>query len=157
MSTRTRFLAVGAMMVLGILGCSTMGDRAGRLDDPSPGSVSQVEQADTGCELDCPGNPPITCAAPCSVSDGTLTCSGVPTVCPPCTPTTCLAANADCGVTPDGCGHMLDCGTCASGYECVSNSVSNTCELTCPQGRVDCCGRGTCIPFQICAKLDCGT
>jgi len=44
----------------------------------------------------------------------------------PCTPTTCSALGASCGVPSDGCGGTLSCGTCATGktcnasYQCVT-------------------------------------
>ena len=39
-----------------------------------------------------------------------------------CVPTTCSFAFAECGMTPDGCGGMLNCGSCiGDNMNCVSN------------------------------------
>src|SRR5215510_12532388 len=44
---------------------------------------TQMSQAVTGCELDCPGGQVLTCASsPCSVSGMNLTCNGTVTTCP---------------------------------------------------------------------------
>jgi hypothetical protein len=39
-----------------------------------------------------------------------------------CSPTTCVAAGAECGFIGDGCGGALDCGTCAGGKTCGFSS-----------------------------------
>ena len=48
----------------------------------------------------------------------------------PCTgsgmPTTC-AASSQCGTISDGCGGMLDCGTCPAGQDCGAGGVANQC------------------------------
>jgi hypothetical protein len=37
---------------------------------------------------------------------------------PPCVPTTCQKLDAQCGPIADGCGGMLDCGTCKADQVC---------------------------------------
>ena len=44
-----------------------------------------------------------------------------------CTPTTCAAQSANCGSIADGCGGMLDCGTCTPPASCGGAGVSNQC------------------------------
>ncbi|HYH98899.1 Kelch repeat-containing protein [Hyalangium sp.] len=36
-----------------------------------------------------------------------------------CIPATCVGQHDACGVVPDGCGGLLDCGSCAGGQECA--------------------------------------
>ena len=134
MRTVSRFLAVVAM--LGALvaiwtGCA-VGPSGGASEASAP--ASEVQQALTGCELDCPDGSVLTCGLPCSVPDAnTLICNGVTSHCT-CTPHSCNG----CGLQDDGCGHQIDCGPCDTG---------------CPTGKVDCCGDGTCVTPAICRKL----
>jgi hypothetical protein len=48
---------------------------------------------------------------------------------PPCTPQTCTQLNFNCGKVNDGCGHTIDCGTCAPGAICGggANPMANVC------------------------------
>lgn len=39
-----------------------------------------------------------------------------------CVPRTCADANASCGSLPDGCGTVLDCGSCADGLACSAGA-----------------------------------
>jgi hypothetical protein len=59
---------------------------------------------------------------------------------PTCTPRTCAAANANCGPVADGCGGVLQCGTCPTGQTCGGAGVANQ------------CGGPTCAPLT-CTKL----
>ncbi len=54
---------------------------------------------------------------------GTANVCGAPPP-PPCQPTTCAAAGASCGPLPDGCGGILECGTCPEGQTC---RITNVC------------------------------
>ncbi|HEY8073502.1 MAG TPA: carboxypeptidase-like regulatory domain-containing protein, partial [Labilithrix sp.] len=99
--------------------------------------------------LDCSGG------MPCP--DGT-TCGGdpsKPSQCgkPPCTGKTCLQLGVDCGGQNDGCGNLINCGTCESG--------------TCGGGGPSKCGGsssssssgdgGGCVPTKTtCGPGDCG-
>jgi hypothetical protein len=73
-----------------------------------------------------------------------------------CTPTTCAAVGANCGMIADGCGGTLDCGTCTLPQTCGGGGTPNVCgcsPTTCAAVGANCgmiadgCG-GT---------LDCGT
>lgn len=44
-----------------------------------------------------------------------------------CVPATCAGAEASCGLTGDGCGGVLDCGSCAAPETCGGGGVSNVC------------------------------
>lgn len=41
----------------------------------------------------------------------------------PCSPTTCAALDAGCGLLSDGCGQMLTCGVCESTQRCESSTL----------------------------------
>jgi hypothetical protein len=75
-----------------------------------------------------------------------------------CTPETCTELGKSCGDVDDGCGGMADCGSCFSGFECISGAcvVDSSCTpKTCAEiglGKFcgnwnDGCGR----------SVDCGT
>ncbi|WP_407755796.1 hypothetical protein [Archangium sp.] len=77
-----------------------------------------------------------TCTAPQTCGGG-----GTPNVCG-CTPTTCAASGASCGVIPDGCGGTIDCGPCGpqcgngrleTGEQCDDGNTVNGdyCDATC--------------------------
>jgi hypothetical protein len=63
-----------------------------------------------------------------------------------CTPTTCIAAGKNCGSMPDGCGGVLQCGSCTGSDVCGGGGVSNV------------CGAGSCTPTTCAAEgKNCGT
>src|SRR3989442_8172216 len=47
-----------------------------------------------------------------------------------CTPTTCVAQGKDCGTISDGCGGMLDCGSCTAPNTCGGGGTPNVCGTT---------------------------
>jgi hypothetical protein len=47
-----------------------------------------------------------------------------------CTPTTCAAVGASCGMIADGCGGTLDCGTCTLPQTCGGGGTPNVCGST---------------------------
>jgi len=62
-----------------------------------------------------------------------------------CTPTTCQAAGKNCGAMPDGCGGVIQCGSCTAPETC-GGSAANV------------CGAGTCTPTTCAAQgKNCGT
>jgi hypothetical protein len=78
----------------------------------------------------------------------------------------CTAQGLDCGLGTDGCGNVLDCGSCPAGQTCGATNLPNVCVTTCTpktcadQGfdcgaATDTCGNvimcGTCA-----AGLNCG-
>jgi lysophospholipase L1-like esterase len=50
-------------------------------------------------------------------------CASAPT----CVPTTCAAGGKNCATISDGCGGMLDCGSCVSPDTCGGAGVANVC------------------------------
>jgi hypothetical protein len=50
--------------------------------------------------------------------DANVDAGAPPTDAPPCVPATCEKLEARCGTVSDGCGAMLDCGTCKDGEVC---------------------------------------
>jgi hypothetical protein len=85
---------------------------------------------------------------------------------PMCTPTTCTAQNISCGPASDGCGNIIQCGTCPSGQTCGGGGVASKCGMppctpeTCTTEHIGCgpagdgCGNtimcGTCPSGQSC-------
>ncbi|MCP3140874.1 Ig-like domain-containing protein [Pyxidicoccus xibeiensis] len=82
--------------------------------------------------------------------------------CGSCVPRTCAAVGRQCGPLDDGCGGILECGTCTSGDQCHAascNLSTGTCEssprpngTTCSDDnactRVDTCQGGVCTGAQ---------
>lgn len=107
------------------------------------------------------------CSQACAVEPG-YTCTGAPSTCMPCTPTTCAAERVNCGSISDGCGGALNCGTCVVPQYCGGGGIPNVCggnctPKTCSQisaecgsysdgcvGTIDC---GTCPPGQTCLGI----
>ncbi len=56
---------------------------------------------------------------------------------PLCTPTTCQAEGIECGPAGDGCGNLLDCGTCPAGEYCGGGGPGKC-------GMMDTCMPSTC-------------
>jgi hypothetical protein len=84
---------------------------------------------------------------------------------PTCTPRTCAQAGATCGPIGDGCGGVLQCGTCVAPQTCGGGGTPNQCgggctPITCAQQGLSCgaagdgCGGvlqcGTCVAPQTC-------
>ena len=141
-TSMTRFVLAAAVAVLCSIGCNSVpGDRAFSSDDSSETAAptGEVEQAVTGCEVDCSNGSKLLCnVTPCRVVDPTtLDCQGTVSHCPVCVPKTCADRRAECGSVSDGCGHTLNCGTCDDGV-CLGTHVCG-----CPGGTQD-CGDGSC-------------
>ena len=71
---------------------------------------------------------------------------------PPCTPLTCQAAGANCGAASDGCGGVLDCGSCTAPDFCGGGGINVCGHPTALDG-----GVGPCVP-QTCTdqNIQCG-
>jgi hypothetical protein len=85
---------------------------------------------------------------------------------PTCTKSTCAGLGFSCGPAGDGCGGLLDCGTCPSGQTCGGGGMPSVCGTTtcavrtCAQQNLQCgpagdgCGHsldcGTCPSGQTC-------
>jgi hypothetical protein len=110
-----------------------------------------------------------SCTAPQTCGGG-----GVPGQCgypdaASCAPTSCAAQHITCGPAGDGCGNLLDCGSCVAPATCGGGGVPGRCgspdasscaPLTCMQQNIACgpagdgCGNllncGSCIAPQTC-------
>jgi hypothetical protein len=85
---------------------------------------------------------------------------------PLCTPSTCMAEGIGCGPAGDGCGNLLQCGTCATGQYCggggpgICGMMNNCMPSTCAAQGIQCgqagdgCGNvldcGNCPTGAIC-------
>jgi hypothetical protein len=69
-----------------------------------------------------------TCMSPETCGGGGFSKCGIPTATsdggPSCTPATCASHGYDCGPAADGCGSLLQCGTCASPATCGAGGFS---------------------------------
>jgi hypothetical protein len=93
----------------------------------------------------------------------------VPPPPPTCTKTTCVAQGISCGPAPDGCGSLLDCGTCTSPDTCGGGGTAGKCghptctKTTCAAQGIECgpagdgCGGtlscGTCVAPATCGGV----
>ncbi len=81
--------------------------------------------------------------------------------------TTCAEQNITCGPTGDGCGNILQCGTCPPGLLCIDGTCGGACQprtcqsqgFTCGQQGDGCggildCG-GPCPPNEVCLDGTC--
>ena len=57
--------------------------------------------------------------------------SGAPPQPPTCTKTSCGVLGAQCGFVADGCGGVLDCGSCTSPSTCGGGGLANQCGSVC--------------------------
>jgi hypothetical protein len=73
-----------------------------------------------------------------------------------CIPTSCQALGFDCGSVADGCGHAINCGSCAAPATCGGGGEANICACkrkTCAEINAEC---GTADDGCM-SQLDCGT
>jgi hypothetical protein len=77
-------------------------------------------------------------------------CSGYDTTSCTCTPWTCEDLGASCGPIDDGCGTLLECGTCDGWLECGVHEP-NVCGADCPEG---CPDGSTCSDLGVCESVD---
>jgi hypothetical protein len=159
-------------------GCSGSGGAGINVGGDDAGDETQVVDSSGGLGdvvLDTGGCTPRTCAAAgadCGpIGDG---CGGVITSCGSCTagkvcggggvpsvcgttvgdgggcvPLTCATAGANCGPVGDGCGGLLDCGSCPTGETCGGGGTPSVCGisyLAVDGGKLS--ETGTCIPLS---------
>ena len=75
-----------------------------------------------------------------------------------CTPKTCTAIGANCGPVADGCGGILDCGTCTAPASCGGGGTPNKCGSNCKQTTCGAKGANCGTIADGCGgTLDCGT
>jgi hypothetical protein len=133
--------------------------------------LSQPATAAYTCDpLLCPSVPPLAPAVPtpapgCGVDkklspeDALAKCctfslvGARPDACGSCTPKSCRATGATCGVIPDGCGGTLDCGACATPNTCGGGGVPNQCGCKPTTCAAESCGS---IPDGCGGTVDCG-
>jgi hypothetical protein len=89
----------------------------------------------------------------------TIIGAGVSTCAPTCTPQTCTQANAACGPATDGCGNIIQCGTCPAGEACVDGACTTGCTAKTCTGQGFMCGMqgdgcGNAINCGICPAGD---
>jgi len=87
-----------------------------------------------GCGQACPSGGSVCIAGVCS-----------------CTPKSCTQLGASCGTTDDGCGSIINCGTCPSGQTCGGGGVANVC------GQAGCTSDNQCAANQFCSSGACVT
>ncbi len=81
------------------------------------------------------------CGRACSAG---ATCSAGQCI-PPCVPVAnCQQVGADCGMVADGCGGLLDCGTCMGAETCGGGGVPNVCGSVALCGDAIVAGNETC-------------
>jgi N-acetylneuraminic acid mutarotase len=120
--------------------------RASRLDLQSLGTASPcasnpcdpycVTFTDTTTGLQNPGT---------NVSVGPTGLSSTATPSSNCSPTTCAALGKNCGPMGDGCGGVLNCGTCTAPQTCGAAGTPSVCGASVPPG-------GACVPLT-CSQL----
>ncbi len=138
---------------------ATQGDSGlGFADGAAGGDASACDNPLDRQGCSCPaGSAPRTCyTGPASQAGigactmGQQTCNGqgeIGGTWGPCTgsgrPTTCAAASSQCGTNSDGCGGVLNCGTCPAGQSCSSG----------PGGTGNVCSSTACVVTATCASL----
>ena len=80
-------------------------------------------------------------------------CTAGTACCSDCAATTCAAQSAQCGSVPDGCGGLLQCGSCSgASAQCIDNQcVACSTDTDCTAGQV-CCS-GNCQTSKIWSNL----
>ncbi len=128
-------LGAATCLSLILFGCGS-GDSTGNLDDAGDDDASTVE---TGGTIELDGG----------LGDGSS-----------CTKRTCAEAGADCGPVADGCGGLIECGTCTAPASCGGGGIASKCGGTTGCVPKTCTDLGAkCGPQgDGCGKaIDCGT
>ena len=119
------------------------------------------------CPAACPGgdaNGPVddACQNGGTNSDNTICLGDVQSVCSQvCHPTSCADQGKNCDQTTDGCGTILNCGTCQPGFTCTNGTCTQVCTAIRPQcgPYTDSCGNphdaGPCPSGQTCVNGAC--
>ena len=72
-----------------------------------------------------------------------------------CSPTTCEAEGVGCGLIPDGCGGILDCGNCNDNNPCTDDSCSPTFVCLHASNTGPCSDGNACTVGDVCAGGTC--
>ena len=172
---RTGFILTTSFLAAAALTACSSRNGTGDGGDGSADARSDVALSDTDTTRDSGGCGLVTCASAhvnCGlIGDGcnsTIDCGsctnagetcgggGMANVCgsggptgdggPICTARTCTTANANCGPVADGCGGLLQCGTCSTAGEFCGGGGPNRCGT----GSTTTC-TGLCLQQQACA------
>jgi hypothetical protein len=107
--------------------CADQGIECGPAGDGCGGIIEDCGKCGDG--LRCGGpNAPSKCVKP-EIGTG-------------CVRKTCEQLGVECGQAGDGCGGLLTCGTCGSGFQCGSNATPSKCVAAVPTGP----DGGACVP-----------
>jgi len=137
--------------------CAAQNANCGPIGD---GCGGVIDCGSCGANESCGAGGPSRCGPATVMNDGGTTC----------TPRTCTSVNASCGQVADGCGGLLNCGTCTAPESCGGGGTPNRCgrsdagttctPRTCAGANANCgpvadgCGGiiqcGTCTSPQIC-------
>ncbi len=83
---------------------------------------------------------------------------GEPPTPPTCTKNTCAGLGATCGSLSDGCGGLLECGTCVAPESCGGGGVANQCGNNCTRTTCGAQGANCGVIADGCGGiLECGT
>jgi len=100
-----------------------------------------------------------TCAAEIAAHNTCLREDGGTVGVDGCTKRTCSQARATCGQIEDGCGGVLECGTCSNEQVCGGGGTANRCGCQCDPtwcGTVNACGTTLTCPNNCQAPQFCG-
>jgi hypothetical protein len=98
--------------------CADQGIECGPAGDGCGGIVADCGKC--GPDMRCGGpNAPSKCVSP--LVDGGA-----------CAPKTCVDLGVECGPAGDGCGAILQCGTCLTGFQCGADNAYSKCVSTGP-------------------------
>jgi hypothetical protein len=113
-------------------------------------SVDALTQDATNNDPRCPSSHAAAsggCPAPgldCTYPEGTCSCpAACAGSCGGCTPKTCLEQGYECGPAGDGCGNLIECGTCPAPSSCGGGGVPGRCGVP-DGGSYDGCVPQTC-------------
>ncbi|MFO0676874.1 MAG: hypothetical protein U0169_10085 [Polyangiaceae bacterium] len=111
--------SLGAFVLLGTA-CGTQGPTGFKSSEFDAGRGT-----DNRADATTDGTTPFTTDIP--KPDDTTPPSATPPSEPECKPTTCAAIGANCGPIADGCGGLVECGTCTAPEICGGDGTANVC------------------------------
>jgi len=131
----TRWLALTWIV---LLGCQFHGNAGAPLDGPA-----MDDDIDAAAEPVDAFRPPSPDAAVDVIATEDAAADG------PCTATACVQPGGQyCGVVPNGCGGLIDCGDCPTGQTCGGGDVAHLCgSSSCTP--ISCAGTG----YQYCGRI----
>jgi hypothetical protein len=108
------------------LTCGDQGANCGAIADGCGGVIASCGTCDVVGEF-CGGAGASKCGTGVAIDEdgGIIDGGGV------CIPKTCTDLGANCGMQSDGCGNLMDCGTCTGGTTCGGGGVPSQCGTQC--------------------------